>query len=222
VNWNSERMTCDDVRAAIADSVIAGSALSAAIETHVAGCDACRTYREECRRLWSDLGELPVPAPRPDARERLENAIGGSSRRTAPSWMRGLLIAAGFVLAMALGYGVASWRGSQRDATQQYLLLLYDTDATSHMSPADMSTIMREYSVWARGLRSRGELVRGDKLADTTIAWIGGEVAAVGGERVGGFFLIRAGSADEARAIASECPHVKHGGRLELRAIDKT
>jgi hypothetical protein len=224
VNWNSEKVTCDDVRAAIGDSVIIGVAESEpAVEAHVATCDACRAYRDDCRRLWSELGALPVPTASETARRRLENALRVESRSRRGPWTRRLLVAAGFVVAMAIGYGAASWRaGVQSVGSQEYLLLLYDTDATSHLTPAAMAAVVAEYSAWGRGLRSEGKLVTAEKLSDAPSAWFGGQVAAVGGERVGGFFLIRAGSADEARQIASECPHVRHGGRVELRAIQKT
>jgi hypothetical protein len=224
VNWNSERMSCDDVRAAIADSVIVGSPdRETDVGAHVATCDACRAYRDDCRRLWSELGALPVPPPAGEARRRLENARGAPPVRTERGWTRRLLIAAGFVVAMAIGYRAASWRSaSQMSSSQQYLLLLYDTDATSRLSPAAMSAVVSEYSAWARGLRSRGKLVTAEKLSSAPGEWFGGQVAAVGGEHVGGFFLIRVKSPEEAKQIASECPHVRHGGRVELRAIQKT
>jgi hypothetical protein len=215
-------MSCDDVRASIADNIIVGaSEHEPAVEAHVATCDACRAYRDDCRRLWSELGTLPAPSPTIGGPRRLENAI--RPHVTPPVWTRRLLIAAGFILAMVLGYGAASWRASAPpDASQQYLLLLYDTDATSHLSPAAMSAVIAEYSEWARELRSRGKLVFAEKLSDAPSEWFGGQVASVGGERLGGFFLIRAASVGEARQIAAECPHVKHGGRVEVRAIQRT
>jgi hypothetical protein len=223
VNWNSETMSCDDVRAAIADRVFEGTALSAAIEAHIAGCEACRAYRDETKQLWADLGELTTPGPRLGGHRRLENALAAQSSRDVPVWTRRLLMAAGFVLAMVVGYGVASWRAAPKAPVgQQYLLLLYDTDAMSHLPPAAASSLVAEYAAWARGLRSRGHQITGEKLSDAPSEWYGGVEPPTGGERLGGFFLIRAGSAEEAKEIASDCPHVRHGGRLELRAIDKT
>ena len=222
MNWNSETMSCDQARAAIADSVIVGSAGSeAARDAPNAACGECRGYREECRRLWSALGTLPTPSPAADGRRRLENAI--RARAKSRRWAGQVLIAAVFVLAMVIGYGFARWRlSAPADGAQQYLILLYDTDSTSHISPAAMSAVIAEYSGWARGLRSKGKLVTAEKLSDAPSAWFGGQVASVGGERLGGFFLIRVGSAAEAREIAAECPHVRRGGRVELRAIQKT
>ena len=222
MNWNSESMSCDAARAAIADSVIVGKAESDPIvDAHVATCDACREYRDECRRLWSELGSLPIPSAAAGARRRLENAL--RPRVESRPWLRRVLIAAGFVLAMIAGYGFARWRASvPADGAQQYLILLYDTDSTSRISPAAMSAVIAEYAGWARGLRSKGKLVTAEKLSDAPSAWFGGQVASAGGERLGGFFLIRVSSAAEALQIAAECPHVKRGGRVELRAIQKT
>ena len=108
------------------------------------------------------------------------------------------------------------------DASQQYLLLLYDNEPTRNLSPAQLEGIIAEYSAWARGLRAAGKLVSAEKLKDEPSAWFGGEVSVVGGDRLGGFFLIRVHDAAEARQIAEACPHLKHGGRVELRAIQKT
>ena len=147
------------------------------------------------------------------------------------AWVRRSLLAAGLVGAMAVGYATARW-GSVRpessvvatstDASQQYLLLLYDNEPTRNLSPTQLESIIAEYSAWARGLRAAGKLVSAEKLKDEPSAWFGGEVSIVGGDRLGGFFLIRAHDAAEARRIAEACPHLKHGGRVELRAIQKT
>jgi hypothetical protein len=37
---------------------------------------------------------------------------------------------------------------------------------------------------------------------------------------VTGLFVVRAGSPAEAAAIARAAPHLRHGGRVEVRAID--
>ena len=39
-------------------------------------------------------------------------------------------------------------------------------------------------------------------------------------EIVGGYFLIEAVDYDEAVQICRSCPHLKYGGRIELREID--
>lgn len=235
MNWNNDNMSCDRARESIADSIIGGVALAdaPAVEAHLAGCAACRAYRAECEAVWASLGELPAPAPALGARARFDAALRGESSavQRSTAWVRRSLVAAGLVGAMAVGYGAARWSSVRTessavatppDASQQYLLLLYDNEATGNLSPTQLESIIAEYSAWARGLRAAGKLVSAEKLKDEPSAWFGGQVSVVGGDRLGGFFLIRVRDAAEARQIAEACPHLKHGGRVELRAIQKT
>ena len=238
MNWNNESMSCDRARESIADSIIAGVAPAdaPAVETHLAGCAACRAYRAESEAMWASLRELPVPAPASNARARLDAALRGDRVAAlrppqSKAWVRRSLVAAGIVGAMAVGYAAARWSSvrtestvaaAPTDASQQYLLLLYDNEPTRNLSPTQLEGIIAEYSAWARGLRAAGKLVTAEKLKDEPSAWFGGEVSVVGGDRLGGFFLIRVHDAAEARQIAEACPHLKHGGRVELRAIQKT
>ena len=238
MNWNDDSMTCDRARESIADSIIAGvaSADAPAVETHLAGCAACRAYRAEVEAMWASLRELPVSAPASDARARLDAALRAdrvAALRTTQSrdWVRRSLVAAGIVGAMVVGYAGARWSSvhtestvvaAPTDASQQYLLLLYDNEATNNISATQLQSVIAEYSAWARGLRAAGKLVSAEKLKDEPSAWFGGEVSVVDGDRLGGFFLIRVHDAAEARQIAEACPHLKHGGRVELRAIQKT
>jgi len=225
-------MNCDRARESIADSVIARAPVvdATAVEAHLAGCAACRAYRAECEAMWASLGELPVPAAAADARARFDKALRGERASGRSVLIRRLLIAAGIVGAMAVGYGAASWKSTHAvdvtttatEGSQQYLLLLYDNEPTRNLSSAELNGIIAEYSAWGRGLRAAGKLVSAEKLKDEPSVWYGGEVSIVGSDRLGGFFLIRARDAAEARQIAEACPHLKHGGRVELRAIQKT
>lgn len=67
-----------------------------------------------------------------------------------------------------------------------------------------------------RQLRAHGTLTDGQKLTD--------EVSAIGTtpqrSDVGGFFRIVARDRAEAEAVARSCPHVRHGGWIEVREID--
>jgi hypothetical protein len=174
---------------------------------------------------WQALERLPTPAPRPDARarfdamlEREQSAPGRALNRSA--W---LAIAAGVVLAALLGFGAgARWsRPAAESTARTYMLLLYDP-AVENVSPAAAKAIVAEYSAWARGLRAAGNLVSAEKLADDPELQLGPPSAAQATSRIGGFFLIRARDFAEASRIAAECPHIKHGGRVELRAIQPT
>ena len=73
-------------------------------------------------------------------------------------------------------------------------------------------------------LARHGQLVVAEKLsaAERRLGVVAsGERPVVAAEPTG-FFLIRAGSLDEALAIARRCPHLAHGGEVALRPIDPT
>jgi hypothetical protein len=171
VNWNNDSMSCDRARESIADSIIGRGAVAdaSAVDAHLAGCAACRAYRAECEMMWSALGELPIPAAAPNATARFDAALrterAAAMRLSRSSIvMRRLLIAAGVVAAMAVGYGAASWniarstRGAvaaTTDTTQQYLLLLYDTESTGPW-PFSKGARGDHRRVFSVGTRSEG------------------------------------------------------------------
>ena len=233
MNWNDASTTCANAREAIADAVLArgGAAIDPAIERHIASCAECRAYRADCETLWATLGELPAPAPAAGARRRFDAALERESPSSRSSWKR-FAIAAGLVVAALIGYGAGAVRGrpspsraasTSTDSTPRFLLLLYDSADPAKIPTAErMPALIAEYSAWAQGLATQGQLVAAEKLSDTPPEWLGGSVRTVDGARVGGFFLIRARDLSEARQIAERCPHLKYGGRIELRPIHPT
>ncbi|HEX9648855.1 MAG TPA: YciI family protein [Alphaproteobacteria bacterium] len=112
----------------------------------------------------------------------------------------------------------------------QFMLLLHNAPRdTSKASPADMQAVVNEYSAWSQKLAAAGKLKGGQKLADEggrMITAKGGKISVTDGpytetkEVVGGFFMIEAKSYDDAVKLSSDCPHLKFGGRIELRQID--
>jgi hypothetical protein len=233
VNWNDDSAACAKARDAIADAVLAGGAaeIDPTSERHIESCAECKAYRSDCETLWSQLGELPVPRPSSGARHRFDAAM----RRSTWSWRpwKAISIAAGIVLAALIGYDAGTLRqrssatraaSASTDSSPQFLLLLYDS-ANPAATPPDSgrtARIVAEYSAWARSLATEGRLVSAEELSDAPADWLGGSVRTVDGARIGGFFLIRAGDLSEARQIAERCPHLKYGGRIELRPIHPT
>ena len=239
-----ETVTCNDARALILDGLTRELQPPEvrALDGHVAVCELCRIASEDLRALWSDLGKLSAPAPRPDARARFHRALAGATAtepvreaglpsRHARIW-RWSAIAAAVLVAAILGYarGTAT-RGQEapRAAASAaprggtYLLLLHvRTAAGAATRPADEARIVAEYSRWARGLSAAGKLVVAEKLADRPAEMLGAGAPPDDGDRIGGFFLIRAASFEEAQRIANDCPHLQYGGRVELRAIEPT
>jgi len=50
-------------------------------EAHLAECEGCRAYLEQCRQTVRALGRIPEESLPPEARERLLAAFRGWSRR---------------------------------------------------------------------------------------------------------------------------------------------
>jgi len=111
----------------------------------------------------------------------------------------------------------------------KFMLFLHEDqgqfDSRSH---DEVMRIIHEYSAWAEKLRLAGRLAGGEKLTDDP-----GRVLRPGKPRfsvtdgpyteskeiVGGFFTVLAADYDEACTIAADCPHLKYGGRIEVRMI---
>jgi len=115
---------------------------------------------------------------------------------------------------------------------QKYVLLLQGparaqplTQPTAADSAAERA-IVAEYSAWARGLAAAGSLVMAEKLADDplTVLAASGATEAVRGtaDELGGFFVIQAADSAEAFRIARDCPHLRHGGTVQVRRIEPT
>jgi hypothetical protein len=119
-----------------------------------------------------------------------------------------LSIAAAVVVGFLAG---ALTPGLQRPPEREFLLLLRgDAGATT---AAAVQERVREYRDWASRVDAP---IDGEKLVET--ATILGN-ARDRGDRIGGFFRVAAPSLEEARAIASSCPHLRHGGWIEVREI---
>jgi hypothetical protein len=82
-----------------------------------------------------------------------------------------------------------------------------------------MQERVSEYRNWAIGLRKAGADIRGEKLKPE-----GRRLGSAGpGEApLGGYFIVSAKDWSAAMEIARSCPHLKHGGTIEVREIEKT
>ena len=113
----------------------------------------------------------------------------------------------------------------------QFILLLHeDPSAFEGVSAEEIQHVIEEYGAWRQKLAEEGRLVGGEKLEDGTARQLSatdGRVEVTDGpfaeskEVIGGYFLIEAEDYDEAVTISRECPHLRYGGRIELRRIEK-
>ena len=96
------------------------------------------------------------------------------------------------------------------DSRPQFLLLLYGDPHRRGEEHRD------EYVAWARQLAARGELT-GDGELTGEVDVLKKTMPAEGAEEPLGFFVLRASDRAEALKLSMGCPHMRYGGRVELR-----
>jgi len=141
-------------------------------------------------------------------------------------------VAAGLAL-FAAGVAVGSREAApgrlQGGAPQaRFALFLYEGPEYQAPAEADLPARIDEYRRWAVQVRAAGHSVEGEKLKDgggnlRSDPALGGPVVASGlssPEILGGYFIVGATSHDQAMTLARGCPHLRHGGRVEVRQID--
>ncbi len=175
-------------------------------------------------------GPEPPPALEEAVVSRLsERGLIATRRRPQRLAAWALAAAAGIALfASGLLVGAGQRRGapasaatSSAPAMPRYVLLLYDAPDEPALSEAEMTERVSEYRDWAIGLRRQGSNITGEKLAEASLD-LGAAAAVAVSEPLGGYFVFSAKNAEAALAIARSCPHLKHGGRAELRPIEGT
>lgn len=124
--------------------------------------------------------------------------------------MRQLIQIAAAIALFAGGFATAtlSNRPPAEDTRPRYALLLYDGDRPGIDDVAEM----RE---WVVDLRQRGHFVDGEKLDDLPIA--GDPTLAA----PAGFIIVSANSPEEAVSISQTMPHLRNGGRVLIRVVDR-
>jgi hypothetical protein len=169
------------------------------------------------RSLPRGIAPPPGAEARIIAAVRREGLLSPLRRSRSRPW---LALAAGVLLFVA-GWAVGS-RATQpsiRPDPVGFALLLYGEVSTA--GGADEAALVDEYRRWAMGLRKAGRVVSGERLGDA-MRVVQAAAPGLTAERVKGFFLISAGSLEEAEAIARTCPHVRRGGVIVVRPIDAT
>lgn len=113
----------------------------------------------------------------------------------------------------------------------KFILLLHeDQGQFAENTHDEMMRIVKEYGAWAGKMREQNRLAGGEKLADgdgKVLRPKSGKIVVTDGpyseskEVVGGYFMITAKDYAEACEVAKDCPHLKYGGRIEVRQIDE-
>ncbi len=112
-----------------------------------------------------------------------------------------------------------------------FILLLHRSAGPSPaLSPQQVAAVTQDYVGWGERMRAEGRLKAGEKLsndAGRVLTAETGRVIVTDGpyaeskELLAGFYVVTAPDYDEACRVAEGCPHLKYGGRIEVRQIDK-
>jgi hypothetical protein len=168
------------------------------------------------------LDALPRSTPPPDA---LESRAIRSARPRRPVARMVVVSAALVIFACGLGAGrLLSLRTPPSAHTTGYMLLLYENNEYRSAQPGDASARVEEYRAWARRIAESGVTIDGERLEVDGLELEGGDGSierrvAARGDRLAGYFVVSTATRAEAERIATTCPHLRHGGRVVVKAI---
>lgn len=177
------------------------------------------------------LSGLPAEAaPPPDLEDRVVRALDrqGLLRAGRKQGRLALLAVAIAAVLAAFAAGIAIGRrpppAARADSSPRFVLFLEPLPDELRGETSRESERIAEYRVWAGRLRSAGRTVAGEKLrpGSRVVGPAAGSPEHRPPDALGGFFVISAKDIEEAAEIARDSPHVRHGGRIVVRAIDPT
>ena len=105
------------------------------------------------------------------------------------------------------------------------MLIFRGTDWYKGLSPEEMQQISDKWMVWFKGLMASGKAVAGNPLEREGKIVAGKNRVVSDGpfaeskETIGGYFLLKVNTMDEALAIAKDCPGLPFGIRVEVRPV---
>jgi hypothetical protein len=106
-----------------------------------------------------------------------------------------------------------------------YMLIFRSTDWYKGLSPEQMQQIGENWMAWFKRLKDEGKCVAGNpleregKIVSGKNRVVSDGPFAESKETIGGYFLLKVGSIDEAVAIAQQCPGLPYGIRVEVRPV---
>jgi hypothetical protein len=104
------------------------------------------------------------------------------------------------------------------------MLIFRATDWYKGLSPEEMQQISDKWMAWFKGLMASGKAVAGNPLEREGKIVGKNRVVSDGPfaeskETIGGYFLLKVNTMDEALAIAKDCPGLPFGIRVEVRPV---
>lgn len=112
--------------------------------------------------------------------------------------------------------------------TTSEFILLFRGGLEDGTKPEDNRRFMEQFMAWADGLARQGKLRTGHPLGDKRVIVSGRNRVVTDGpfaeskETLGGYFVLEVADAEEALAIAKDCPGLDYGIYLEIRRHFRT
>jgi hypothetical protein len=115
----------------------------------------------------------------------------------------------------------------------QFMLISQDSSEIPEgfeITPEIIQAIIQKYGDWADKLQKSGHLLSLNKLREEpgkNIRGMGADQVVTDGpyaetkEIIGGYWIIQAANYDEAVKLASDCPSLEFGSRIEVREVDE-
>jgi len=115
---------------------------------------------------------------------------------------------------------------NETEANKGYMLIFRGTDWSKGLSPEEMQQVYEKWMAWFKGLMASGQVVAGNPLEKEgkIVSGKNGKIVSDGPfaeskEAIGGYFLLKVDSMEDAVAIAQQCPGLPYGVRVEVRPI---
>ena len=110
------------------------------------------------------------------------------------------------------------------ESNNGYMLIFRGTDWYKGLSPEQMQQVADKWMAWFNRLKDESKAVAGNPLEREGKIVGKNRVVSDGPfaeskETIGGYFLLKVDSMDDAVAIAQQCPGLPYGIRVEVRPI---
>ena len=109
------------------------------------------------------------------------------------------------------------------DTGNGHLLLFRGTNWHCELSPEEIQRVMGDWTAWFEGLQQDGLIAAASPLEREGHV-VSGDAPTDGPfteskESIGGFFMLKTATMDEALAIARRCPALPYGLKVEVRPV---
>ena len=106
-----------------------------------------------------------------------------------------------------------------------YMLIFRGNEWQKGLSPEELQEIASQWMAWFKRLAEEGRAIAGNPLEPKGKIVSGANARVVDGpfaeskEAIGGYFLLKVNSMDEAVTIAKQCPGLPYGAKVEVRPV---